>query len=420
MDALFATVLALTPFFASRPLLAMVVGGALAGALHAWTERRAPTAEELMIGAAAGALAVVLRILFEVAKALLKTLEEQVRERWRRVEALLMATFATFVAAGMLFQAGLLLVDEVTGAQDGALQPAEAGLRPEALVLVGVFVLTLIFALLRGEIRSVASLLPGLKESGAAQATSLFEAVLVVLGVFIAFLFPVVGLVLMASLLAASVGIALTLRAETIRRTRRPCVACQKPVHRSALSCPFCRTAQSEPASLGLLGMPRADSPMKDLERHRVALLSRRLCAACAEPLIHAGTASRCGVCERPAFEDSAAVRAFCNAIDKHFFRMLPVLALVSAIPVVGMPAGLVIFRWSTGNALSRYGDWHGRIGSRILRGIALLAAFFFAQIPLVGAVLLPIVAVVNHVRSRRALLGTPVQEPEPLAAAAA
>jgi hypothetical protein len=94
----------------------------------------------------------------------------------------------------------------------------------------------------------------------------------------------------------------------------------------------------------------------------------------------------------------------FLQAADRALMRILPLLALIGAVPVIGLVAGLCVLRLSSANAVAAHGRWKHRLVARAVR-VGLLLAFSLLQVvPFVGAAVVPLIAVASHLSNRRPL----------------
>jgi hypothetical protein len=213
-----------------------------------------------------------------------------------------------------------------------------------------------------------------------------------VLGVVLVVVLPLLAA---GAALAAVVASWLIARALQGRETAQqvPCVQCSAPLAPSAPHCPECRTKQPSPRAVGLLGRPLNSAapsghPM-DLKRHK-------RCSYCGTRLRGNGVTLRCERCNTPAFSSKQAVEAYVSALGRQVPLTLVVLAALGSIPVFGLLVGVLYYRLTVVAALRQYTppSTHilGRWLLRAVNGVLLL----LQPIPMVGIVVLPLMALTN------------------------
>jgi Zn finger protein HypA/HybF involved in hydrogenase expression len=195
-------------------------------------------------------------------------------------------------------------------------------------------------------------------------------------------------------------------RAEQREEDQRvPCAACGTRVLPHATACPSCRTPLAAPRAVGVFGTPRP-SPAQDLEVHRYRLTARKRCPVCARRLTKRTVRQECPECHTWTF----ATRA---DFERHLARVqsrLPLTLLVclgfSAIPVVGVIPGVVYYRLTLVSALRGFvppvRGCLARAVTRVL-GFGVLA---LQPIPVLGALVLPMLCLTAFLVYRRALTG--------------
>jgi hypothetical protein len=388
---------AVVPFLSSRTLLAL-------GVLSGWYVVQASIAE--------GGLSVK-AVLKGVACAVLAMLAEAV---WRRIKGLLQAISDAY--RWILRQ--LDLVGSVVASMAIALfvlrtsvevaRPAftTAGVDRHGVIIGAVGVLAYLFAWLRGELTELLDFIPFVQEAAIRRTVAIGETAWTIVGLCLVFAAPIVGVVLLVSALAFTLGSVLALR--RIRSgSLAPCEACQKPLHRGGSVCPHCKAARS-PSRIGVVGRVRPGPP-SDLAHHRLALLATRRCPSCAEQIVNDGGRIRCAGCGVPPLGDDQELRALVRYVDARALALAPAFAALGLIPVLGLGAGLVFYRASPASALSSYVGWQDRLGTRMVRGLGLTVLTLLQPVPLVGvAATLGIIALLHLWARQRVLSAAPTQ----------
>ncbi|QRN95860.1 hypothetical protein JRI60_43595 [Archangium violaceum] len=387
----YLAVLAAVPYFGSRPLVASAAAVLLVafGSFEAGAGGRgAPPYSTFLATVVIGTLFAVWsaqRFVWGHVEAVWPRLSPW---RWR-------AAVATATVSGMVF----------AGYQVGAFaSPAE---RPaSALLLGGVVVgamgaLTLAFAQARTRIRQGLEAIPGADELGVLLVLDAGEMLFVIGGIALSAFAPTAATLAVLPITGLVTCAYFILRARE-ESERIACPACATSTHRAAPCCPGCGAVR-EPTALDVIGRT-ARTPAADTQAHVFALLARCRCRACAEPLEAGGPDAFCARCGARAFPTPDDIRMFLRAADRALMRILPLLALIGAVPVIGLVAGLCVLRLSSANAVAAHGRWKHRLVARAVR-VGLLLTFSLLQvIPFVGAAVVPLIAVASHLSNRRPL----------------
>ncbi|MEK6704079.1 MAG: DUF4126 family protein [Planctomycetota bacterium] len=223
-----------------------------------------------------------------------------------------------------------------------------------------------------------------------------------VFGMLLFILLPV----LVSILIGLSIGVVFLLQRRAHAReeaTRVPCTACSTLMYRSAVRCPSCKATNASVCRINWLGV--ATSEPADAARQPVALLCKRRCPACASRLAGRTPRQTCTACGTPAFADSGAVSSYDAAIQSRLLPTLGLCAVLGVVPVLGLIAGVLYYRI---NLVSPYRAYIPLARSMLMRW-ALRLLFFvlivFQIIPGVGAVTVPLMALLNYLVYRKAFL---------------
>ncbi|HEX8704039.1 MAG TPA: hypothetical protein VF815_34725 [Myxococcaceae bacterium] len=393
------------PYLSGRTLLAL-------GVLFCWytlrgiIETREFSPSSVLIGITLGALAVILHFTAAWVRGVLAAMEQEFNAWIRRLDMLFTTVLAMCFALALLGGFGGRLVGFATGmpfaAVGGVTLSPEVGKR--VLILLGVGVTAYAFARIRAWVGNLFNLLPLSDEPGVQRVLFLAESVLTVAGMLIALTFPVVGVVIMVLLFATLIAVGLMLRA-VARSARGKCGTCAADLHLAASACHAC-AAPCVPRRIGFLGRVLEGAPT-DLQKHQHALLAARRCPCCAERLETVGGEVRCSACRAPAFQDDESCRSFLRHVERRLAVLMPVLAALGLVPVLGIGAALVLYRLAPAGALGAFVTWKDRLGTRVLRVAAVLVLMLLQPLPMVGAFAVSGVIMLLHLSTRRAFLAS-------------
>ncbi len=403
------TGLGLSPLFAVRPLLTLVLGGIMLGVLQHSQQGKVPTLANLLFAVGALALAVVGEPALKTARGMLEELADHLQYLLTLAQRLIATLMGTAFTALMLGYWGQELVQNLFAdsgtLRTSALLPALAGLSTGSGILGAVGLSIWGFDCIRVRVSASVATFPWSVEPTIDRVYGVLELALCVLGAVAAMLWPFLGAVLFV-VCASTGGTTFLLLRDFEARQRTACAACGVKVHRCAQHCPSC-AAERVPSRLGLLGRAM-EKPAEDLVVHRLQLLGARRCPRCAEPLSVQAQSSACRGCATPAFADAAEREQFVTYADKRWLALVPVLALLGVVPVLGAILGLWLYQVSPAGALGAFARWQDRAGSQVLRRLGLLGIALFQPIPMVGAVVVPVWVGVLHAQNRRAVRAAP------------
>ena len=325
-------------------------------------------------------------------------------------------------AAGL---AGLLTASGGADAVGAALGPP-AGLAPRTagagftLALVGAAAAgTFLLAVARRAVLADASELDADDDTGLFGLFSWGEDLWAAFGVFLLVLFPVAVAALVA---VASCGV-LLMYARAKRReakSRVPCEACGEAVARAALRCPSCGGERGNAEKVGLLGGPKVE-PVVDRAAHAQALRAAHRCPSCAAWLRERHPDQDCRVCGRPAFATAEDARAFDRHVQARLPWVLAACAGLSALPVVGLIPGVILYRLTLVAPYRRFLPRGRALLTRWGLRVAYLFLVFVQLWPGAGTLAVPAMALLAWSAHRRVFLGLAAEsvaaDPEPAAA---
>lgn len=184
---------------------------------------------------------------------------------------------------------------------------------------------------------------------------------------------------------------------------RVPCETCGEAMVPCGVHCPACGGRRSEPSGVGLLGTLR-EEPAPDVARHVLSLRAAKRCHRCGERLRERGLDQRCAACGEPAFGSTAELEVYLGRVQEELPRTLLVLFVLGAVPVLGLVPGIVYYRLTLISALRCYLPRSARFTGRWLaRGINLVL-LCLQPVPVLGAFVLPLMALTNYGIYRRSL----------------
>lgn len=227
---------------------------------------------------------------------------------------------------------------------------------------------------------------------GLQRLLSRLEEVWSAMGALVVFLVP--ALAAGAALGAVVCGVVVARR---VRRHERnalvACEYCQSPLEPCAPHCAECRTVQSRPRAVGLLGRNLDEAAGSD---HASNLKLHKRCTHCGTRLHGGGVGIACARCRTPAFSSRQAVEAYLQSLSRSIPLHLLVLAALGAVPVFGLFVGVLYYRLTLVAAVRHYAPTSARIWGRwalrAVNGVLLL----LQPVPILGMVTLPLMALSN------------------------
>lgn len=187
------------------------------------------------------------------------------------------------------------------------------------------------------------------------------------------------------------------------RQMLQPCAHCGQPVLPTAPACSRCRQPQAQVQQVGVFGQPTGVLAA-DMAAHRLALVGRRRCPACATRLPERAVRQACPACGTITFADTAAVNVYLRALAQRLPKTLLFCFLFGLVPVVGIVPGVIYYRLNLIASLKGYvppaigcvARWGIRLGTLVLLGLQ--------WVPLLGSVMLPAMCLLNFVVYRKVI----------------
>jgi hypothetical protein len=418
----FLATLALVPYFTSRAMIPLFASAAIARLASEWLGDGSAIARfagiQLLDGLPAwftsDTALVVLGIFALVEVVALKNpeLREVISLGDAEAKALVVALLCLALATGAAAGSGPVTPTEAGTPMltAGALPDwiAESGVLPTAgftfahlwALLVGAA--TWALASLR---RSIYRLLREVDEDddlGVQGLLSWLEDGIGFLGVLFAVILPSLALAV-AGLTVAALWFIRRWLAHREDRWRVECAGCGASILPCALSCPECRAPVADPRQVGLLGTIRS-TPVHDLDGHRLDLRAVKRCHDCGERLPERSLDQSCRVCGTPAFASQSALDDYLAHLERGLPRTLLVLLALGSVPVLGLVPGIIYYRTTLISALRCYLPRTARFTGRWTARIVNLVLICLQPVPILGAFVLPAMALTNYWIYRRSL----------------
>lgn len=396
-----ATTLALVPYFTSRAVVPLFATAALARLGPEWSWLADTAGLDLLTHAPAWAtsnraLAVLAGL--AIAEVAVRKIPEL-----REVLSLGDAEIKGLVVLGLCLALALSAPAGPGGAAAGVSAAGIGdGLAPVHLWAVFLGATTWFLASIRRRLYGFLAEVDEDDDLGLQGLLSWAEDAIGFLGVLFAVLLPVLALAVTALTLLGLFLVRLWL-ARREESQRVPCEACGEAMVPCGLHCPACGARKSEPARVGVLGTLREERAT-DLSAHVLDLRAAKRCHRCGERLRGRSLDQRCGSCGSEAFRSPAELEEYLAHVQRNLPRTLLALFVLGAVPVLGLVPGIVYYRLTLISALRCYLPRSARFTGRWLaRGINLVL-LCLQPVPVLGAFVLPLMALTNYGIYRRSI----------------
>jgi uncharacterized membrane protein len=221
------------------------------------------------------------------------------------------------------------------------------------------------------------------------------EDAFVAVGVVAWLLFPILMLILVG--LGTMMLARWRKRLEEMEEHRRvPCGKCNTSIYPSAVACPSCRTPVIEPRAVGWLGQSKSDAET-DLAHHPLRLVEKRRCALCATHLKHGGIGEKCPTCGTTVFGEQEFAERYSNWIALRLPMVLAVCFVLGLIPLLGLILGAIYYRIELVQPFNEYLPLGKRFKLRIGLRILFILLAIFQLLPVAGALVVPIMALLTY-----------------------
>lgn len=212
--------------------------------------------------------------------------------------------------------------------------------------------------------------------------------------VFLVF-FPMAALALSGLCVAGLLIVERVLKARE-ERSKAPCAHCGRPNYRTAVQCLQCRRALAQPRRMGVFGQATAEL-VTDLDEHRLRLMTRRRCIACATRLPKKSVRQICPGCGTQSFHSPAWAERYMEHLRAKLPRTLAVLLAFGLVPFLGLIPGIIYYRLSLISGINTYIP--GGVGCMARWGVRFVTFLLlaFQWVPAIGAATLPLMCCVNY-----------------------
>ena len=175
-----------------------------------------------------------------------------------------------------------------------------------------------------------------------------------------------------------------------------PCSKCQTEMHPCALQCPSCNAENPSPRSIGFFGQS-LDYAAPDRDQHELDLAEKRRCPACGTRFKKKHPRQKCERCDHDLFAGPEFQNRYIERVAKRLPRVLFICTGLSFLPVVGFIPGIIYYRTRLASPFSCYMPVGKRCCLKWLLRILLLLLVSVQLIPVLGAVVIPLMAILSY-----------------------
>lgn len=184
-------------------------------------------------------------------------------------------------------------------------------------------------------------------------------------------------------------------------QSKVPCASCGQPVYPTALHCQACKAEQPAARSVGIFGRSLA-IPAADRERHRLELVENKRCPECAAHLTERAAKQTCPACGHALMCDPAFADRYLAFINARLPKVLGISLALSFIPVVGAIPAIIYTRIMLVAPFRRYIPTGVGCLVKWLIRLANLVLILLQVIPIAGALMMPLMAILNYYAYRQ------------------
>jgi hypothetical protein len=227
------------------------------------------------------------------------------------------------------------------------------------------------------------------------------EDMWVILGLLLLIVFPVVMLIL----IGAVSGVLILIRKAAERREEKSKVACGNCGHMiypCAVACPKCATAVTAPQAVGFFGQSNKQ-PATDTADHPYRLVEKKRCPVCATRFEQRSARQKCAACGHELMSEKQFAEAYLARVAGRVPTVCLVGGLLSLIPIVGLIPGVIYYRTMLVAPFRHYIPLGRRFLLKWLIRIVIFLLIAIQWIPIVGGIVVPLMALVNYAGYRTA-----------------
>ncbi|NLX58065.1 MAG: hypothetical protein GXY74_03145 [Phycisphaerae bacterium] len=181
------------------------------------------------------------------------------------------------------------------------------------------------------------------------------------------------------------------------------CASCGEMIYRTAVTCPKCRTGNPHVEAVGFLGSVKLGRAA-DMAVHRYRLVEWLRCPVCATRLRPRLPRQTCAACGHRVMEDRDFEAGYVAYVQQRLVRVLPICFGISLVPMLGAMVGIVYYRFRVVMPYLHYLPRWRSIAARWLLKLFYLLLLVLQLVPLVGGLMVPLMALTSHGVYRRAL----------------
>jgi hypothetical protein len=307
-----------------------------------------------------------------------------------------------WVKAGVSMAVSLALLDSETLATIQAIQRNGVGIESALALVVGAG--TFLVAQLRRGALEIFTDIDDDDDIGLQTALSWLENAWTASGILFIVVFPVIALVLSA-LTALTLYALKRWKEHRELRARIPCAVCAAAIYPHATECHFCGHAVAAPRAVGLFGTPK-DTVCEDIPRQRFDLIARKRCPRCATRLRERAVQQPCPTCKLVTFASEREFQDYLEVLGARLPKTLGISFALSAIPIVGVVPGVAYYRLTLISGLRGFVPPVRGCVSRIVLFFVRWILIALQPIPIVGALIIPLMCISSYTIYRRALVG--------------
>ena len=312
-----------------------------------------------------------------------------------------------WIKSGVSFLVSLALIDGETAGTIKDIQ--RNGLGFESLWGVVCAAGTYFVALLRRGALLIVNEVDDGDDIGLQTVLNWVESTWTVSGLFFIVVFPVAAIVLSAM---TALGLFLAKRWKEKREedSRVPCSSCGTRILPHATQCHVCEKLVAAPRAVGVFGTPR-EKVCEDRDRQRFDLIGRKRCPICATRLKRQLVQQPCTTCKTVTFASESQFQSYLDALSERLPRTLMISFALSAIPIVGVIPGVLYYRLTLISGLRGYVPPVRGCVSRVLLFFIRWILVALQPIPLIGALVIPLMCLSSYLIYKRALVGRARQD---------
>jgi len=211
----------------------------------------------------------------------------------------------------------------------------------------------------------------------------------------------------MGALIGLAMGafyLAARTRERRAERAKVPCAQCGERIHPFATECRHCGAGAAAPRQLSMLGGLREERA-EDIQAHKLRLIELKRSPKSGERFKGRGADAVCEEDGARPFEDPALREAYVAMVAARLPTTLAVGAALSLVPILGLVAGVIYYRFRLVAPFRRYLPLRRSLWTRWLIRLLLLVLMAFQWVPVAGAAVVPLMALINYGFYRRAFL---------------